>query len=80
MSRQMRTILIAGMLAATVFSVVTFYVNSWPEPPGPAIYVITPTLVMLAYLGVGLVAWQRHPASGLACCSRSRAMRGSCRR
>jgi hypothetical protein len=56
MSRQMRTILIAGMLAATVFSVVTFYVNSWPEPPGPAIYVITPTLVMLAYLGVGLVA------------------------
>jgi signal transduction histidine kinase len=61
MSRQMRTILIAGMLAATVFSVVTFYVNSWPEPPGPAIYVITPTLVMLSYLGVGLVAWQRHP-------------------
>ena len=57
-----RAVLIAGLVAVTVFSVVTFYVNSWPEPPGPAIYVITPTLVLLAYLVVGLIAWQRHPA------------------
>jgi signal transduction histidine kinase len=62
MSRRLRAVLIAGLVAVTVFSVVTFYVNSWPEPPGPAIYVITPTLVLLAYLGVGLIAWQRHPA------------------
>jgi signal transduction histidine kinase len=62
MSRRLRAALIAGLVAVTVFSVVTFYVNSWPEPPGPAIYVITPTLVLLAYLGVGLIAWQRHPA------------------
>jgi signal transduction histidine kinase len=62
MSRRLQAVLITGMVAVTVFSVVTFYVNSWPEPPGPAIYVITPTLVLLAYLGVGLIAWQRHPA------------------
>jgi signal transduction histidine kinase len=62
MSRRLRAVLIAGLVTVTVFSVVTFYVNSWPEPPGPAIYVITPTLVLLAYLGVGLIAWQRHPA------------------
>ncbi len=61
MSRRVRAVLIAGLVAVTAFSVVTFYVNSWPEPPGPAIYVITPTLVLLAYLGVGLIAWQRHP-------------------
>ena len=62
MTRRTRAALIAGLVAVTVFSVVAFYVNSWPEPPGPAIYVITPTLVLLAYLSVGLVAWQRHPA------------------
>ena len=62
MSRRLRAVLIAGLVTVTVFSVVTFYVNSWPVPPGPAIYVITPTLVLLAYLGVGLIAWQRHPA------------------
>ena len=62
MSPRLRAVLIAGMIAATVFSVVTYYVNGWPEPPGPPIYVITPTLVLLAYLVVGLMAWQRHPA------------------
>ncbi len=41
---------------------VTFYVNSWPGQPGPVIFLITPTLVMLSYLVVGLLAWQRHPA------------------
>ncbi len=62
MSRRVRAVLIAGLVAVTAFSVVTFYVNSWPEAPGPAIYVITPTLVLLAYLTVGLIASQRHPA------------------
>ena len=62
MSRRTRAILIAGLVAATAFSVVAFYVNGWPDAPGPAIYVITPTLVLLAYLAAGLIAWQRHPA------------------
>ena len=62
MSRRTRAILIAGLVAATAFSVVAFYVNGWPYGPGPAIYVITPTLVLLAYLAAGLIAWQRHPA------------------
>ena len=62
MSRRLRASLVAGAAVATVFSVVTFYVNGWPGPRAPAIYVITPTLVLLAYLGVGLVAWQRYPA------------------
>jgi signal transduction histidine kinase len=62
MTRRTRAILIAGLLAVTAFSVVAFYVNGWPDAHGPAIYVITPTLVLLAYLSVGLVAWQRHPA------------------
>ena len=62
MTRRTRAVLIAGLVAATAFSVVAFYVNGWPESPGPAIYVITPTLVLVAYLTVGLIAWQRHPA------------------
>jgi signal transduction histidine kinase len=62
MSRQLRAVLVASAVAATVFNLVTFYVNGWPGQPGPAIYVITPTLVMLAYLVVSLIAWQRHPA------------------
>jgi signal transduction histidine kinase len=64
MSRRLRAGLIAGAAAATVFQVVTFYVNGWPRsgPPGPAIYVISPALVLLAYLGAGLIAWQRYPA------------------
>lgn len=62
MSRWLRNILIAGAAAAAVFNLVTFYLNGWPQPLGPAIYVITPTLVLLAYLGVGLAAWQRYPA------------------
>jgi signal transduction histidine kinase len=62
MTRRTRAVLIAGLIAAAAFSVVAFYVNGWPESPGPAIYVITPTLVLAAYLAVGLIAAQRHPA------------------
>jgi signal transduction histidine kinase len=62
MTRRTRAALIAGLIAATAFSVVAFYVNGWPSAPGPAIYVITPTLVLLAYLLAGLIAGQRHPA------------------
>ncbi len=61
MTRGLRGVLIAGGAAAVIFNVVTFYVSGWPGPPSPAIYVITPTLVLLAYLAVGLVAWQVHP-------------------
>jgi signal transduction histidine kinase len=57
-----RNILIAGAAAAAAFTVVTYYINGWPQPFGPPIYVITPALVLLAYLGVGLAAWQRYPA------------------
>jgi signal transduction histidine kinase len=60
--RWLRNPLIAGAAAAAVFIVVTFYVNGWPRPLGPVIYMITPTLVLLAYLVVGLAAWQRYPA------------------
>jgi signal transduction histidine kinase len=59
--RRRRNILIAGAACAAVFTVVTFYLNGWPAPLGPAIYVITPTLVLLAYLAVGVAAWQRYP-------------------
>ena len=62
MTRRTRGILIAALVAVTAFSVVAFYVNGWPDAQGPAIYVITPTLVLLAYLTIGLIAWQRHPA------------------
>jgi signal transduction histidine kinase len=61
MSRRLRAALIGGAVAAATFNVVTFYVNGWPLPPNPAIYVITSTLVLLAYLVVGLIAWQVHP-------------------
>jgi len=57
-----RNILIAGAAAAAAFTVVTYYINGWPQPLGPPIYVITSALVLLAYLGVGLAAWQRYPA------------------
>jgi signal transduction histidine kinase len=57
-----RSILIAGAAAAAAFTVVTYYVNGWPEPLSPPIYVITPALVLMAYLVVGLAAWQRYPA------------------
>ena len=62
MSRRLRASLVAGAAVVTVLSVVTFYVNGWPGPHGPTIYLVTPTLVLLAYLGVGLAAWQQYPA------------------
>ena len=61
MSGRLRAALITGMVAAVTFTVVTFYVNGWPGSASPAIYLITPTLVLLAYLIVGLIAWQVHP-------------------
>jgi signal transduction histidine kinase len=64
MSRRLRAVLVAGAAAAVVFNVVTWYINGWPGPGplGPVIFLITPTLVLLAYLVVGLIAWQRYPA------------------
>jgi signal transduction histidine kinase len=61
MSRRLQWVLIAGAAAAVIFNVVTFYVNGWPGPPSPAIYVVTPTAVLLAYLATGLIAWQARP-------------------
>jgi signal transduction histidine kinase len=60
-SRRLRGVLIAGAAAAVIFNVATFYLNGWPGQPSPAIYVITPTLVLLAYLAVGLIAGQARP-------------------
>jgi signal transduction histidine kinase len=65
MSRRLRAALIAGAVAATAFNVVTFYVNSWPLPRVSSVYVLVSTLVLLAYLIVGLIAWQRHPGERL---------------
>jgi signal transduction histidine kinase len=62
MTQRLRLALIAGAVAATTFTIVTFYVSGWPAQPNPAIYLITPTLVLVAYLGVGLIAWQTYPA------------------
>jgi signal transduction histidine kinase len=62
MSRRLRVILIAGAAAAAAVEIVTFYDSGWPEPLGAPIYLISPVLVLLAYLAVGLAAWQRYPA------------------
>ena len=62
MSRLLRAVLVCGAVAAVAFNLVTFYVNGWPGQPGPAIYVVTSTLVLVAYLVVGIVAWQVHPS------------------
>jgi signal transduction histidine kinase len=62
MSRRPRDILIAGAATVALAEVVTFYVNGWPGPLGPPIYLISPVLVLLAYLVVGLAARQRYPA------------------
>jgi signal transduction histidine kinase len=63
-SRRLRASLVAGAAVVTCLNVVTFYVNGWPEPhsSASAIWLITPTLVLLGYLGVGLAAWQQYPA------------------
>jgi signal transduction histidine kinase len=61
MTSRLRALLIAGAVAAVTFNVVTFYVNGWPGPASPAIYVISPTLVLLAYLITGIVSWQVYP-------------------
>jgi signal transduction histidine kinase len=62
MSRWRRPILIAGAATVVLTEVTTFYVNAWPGAFGPAIYLISPVLVLLAYLVVGLAAGQRYPA------------------
>ena len=61
MTRRLWACLLAGAVAATVFMVGTFYVNSWPGAPPPAIYLISPTLVLVCYLVVGMVAWRCYP-------------------
>ena len=48
--------------AAVTADVLSAYVNNWPGPPAPAIYVVTPALVGFAYLATGLVAWRWRPA------------------
>jgi signal transduction histidine kinase len=52
----------AACTAAALFQVVTKYVNTWPGPPPPAIYVVTPTLVGASYLAAGLIARRRRPS------------------
>ena len=62
MSPRLRAALIAGAIAATAFTVLAPYYGGWPGPPAPPIFVITQTVVLLAYLLVGLAAWQFRPA------------------
>ncbi len=62
MNPRLRAGLIAGAVAATVFTLVTYYVTGWPGPRPAPIYLISTTVVLVAYLAVGLMAWQRHPA------------------
>ncbi|MGO8956094.1 MAG: sensor histidine kinase [Streptosporangiaceae bacterium] len=61
MSRRLLTVLIAGAAAAVLFNVLSFYFNNWPTPTGSSVYVTVTTLVLVAYLGVGITAWRRHP-------------------
>jgi signal transduction histidine kinase len=61
-SRRLRAALTAAAAGLTALFVVTFYHGGWPGAAGPPIYLITPALVLVAYLGVGLAAWQRYPA------------------
>jgi signal transduction histidine kinase len=58
---RLRAALIAAALATITFQLVTFYVNGWPGPPAP-LFVVSATVVLAAYLGTGIIAWQRHPA------------------
>jgi signal transduction histidine kinase len=59
-NHRLRAALIAGAVAAATFNVVTGYFNGWPTPQSSA-FVVDSTLVLLAYLVVGLIAWQRRP-------------------
>jgi signal transduction histidine kinase len=61
MKRRLRGVLVASAVAAAVVEVVTFYVNGWPGQPNPPIYAISSVVVLLAYLVVGLAAWQHYP-------------------
>ena len=61
MNPRLRAALIAAALATITFQLVTFYVNGWPGPPAP-LFVVSTTVVLAAYLGTGIIAWQRHPA------------------
>jgi signal transduction histidine kinase len=57
----MRSALAAGGVAAVVFEVVSAYWTGWPGPRPAPVYVISPTVVLVAYLAVGFIAWQRYP-------------------
>ena len=50
-----------GQWPRPLFTIATFYVNSWPGTPPPAIYLISPALVLVSYLAVGMVAWRCYP-------------------
>ena len=60
MNPRLRAALIATAVAVTTFQLVTFYVSGWPGSPAP-LYVFSTTVVLVAYLVTGLIAWQRHP-------------------
>jgi signal transduction histidine kinase len=64
MSRRLQHSLItaAVALALALTEVVTFYVNGWPGPLGPAVDVVSSVLVLLAYLAVGAAVSRRYPA------------------
>jgi len=59
---RLRAALIAAALVTITFQLVTFYVSGWPGPPPAPLFVVSTTVVLAAYLGTGIIAWQRHPA------------------
>jgi signal transduction histidine kinase len=62
MSRRLQVALLAGLLVVTAVDVVSFYRGGWPGPVLRPLYLISPLVVVDAFLIVGLLAWLTYPA------------------